>query len=190
MTLLIPQHSSTITLDFCSAVEFSSLFSLLKKKKIILRFFSFFLINHMVYPYMFLPPYQPSQCCGVFLFVCIGPPPPKKGKKKIHFRFFFFFFFSSLSFSFSLSFFGFCFGYIQLHFLLFLPAVAISEYIQTLSTHIYSSLLFYFFSLFSNFFNPLLHPFLFSFPSLLFFPFSLFLFSPFPFLLSPSKLNC
>ena len=60
-----------------------------------------------------------------------------------------------------------CFSYCSL------PAVAIPEYTKIFPTHVYSTLLFYFFSLFFYFLNPLLHSFLFSFPSLLLFIFSL-----------------
>jgi len=113
-------------------------------------------------------------------------------KKKIDCRFFsfflshFFFFFLDEFMDFVLDTFN-CFSYC------FLLALTNPECTLIFSTHVYSSLLFYFFfSPFLNFFNHLCHPFLFSFPSLHLFLFSLFYSPFFPslFFLSSSKLSC
>ena len=161
--------------------------------KVILRFFSFFSYkSHGLFP-LHISTSILAFCDAVkFPSLCFLS---KKIKKKFHFKFFsFFFLFFSLSLFFFIldEFLGFCFGYIQLLFLLFFTGCSYSWiYVNLFHTCLFIfAFLFFLFSL-SFLFSPLLHPFLFSFPSLLPFlsPFS----SPFfpsLFLLSPSKSNC
>ena len=137
-------------------------------------FLIFSLINHTVYS-----PYLLAFCGAVEFPLCVSCQ--KQARKKLILVFFFFlshifFFFLDEFMDFVLDMFN-CFSYCSL------LAVNIPEYTLIFSTHVYSSLLFYFFFSLFKFFNPLCHPFLFSLPSLHLFLFSLFLFSLFSFTL-------
>ena len=125
--MFIPHHISTFTLAFCGAVEFFSLFSLLKKKIHLKIFFFFSYKRHSLFPLHISTSKRQMlvRWFGVFLFVFV-----KKKKEKNSFKNFFSFSPLSLFFPFFLmSFLDFIFYIFHCFSHRSLPTVTIPEYI-------------------------------------------------------------